>query len=286
MINIKNLQVSYGKNIVLNIGTEVKIDDSDIVGVIGSNGAGKTTLINACLGLVPYKGKIDFSVPRSDIAVHLQENHYMGTVNVKNVLKGLLGVTPGKDAKLDELVDYFDFKTCLSKKYSELSGGQQQRLTLIMVLYKDAPITFFDEVTTGLDFETRQQLMEKISNWYANKDASVLMVTHYYDEIERLANKLLILDKGRLVKYGKIDDLFAEYIGYSAVIVSGLKDSDFKDFNVIVAPENKVAVRCDSPEDEKRIYDYLLQKQANFERTNRDIELIYLNVLASEKAGV
>lgn len=62
----------------------------------------------------------------------------------------------------------FYFGKNLKKKYKELSGGQQQRLTLIMVLYADAPITFFDEVTTGLDFETRQ-LMDKIRQWYKNK---------------------------------------------------------------------------------------------------------------------
>lgn len=90
MFTIKNLQVSYGKNTVLNIDREIYFSDSDIVGVIGSNGAGKTTMINACLGLVPYKGKIDFSVPRSQIAVHMQHNEYLETVSTASVIKGLL----------------------------------------------------------------------------------------------------------------------------------------------------------------------------------------------------
>lgn len=103
MITIKDLSVSYGKNVVLNIDGEVKFHKSDIVGVIGTNGAGKTTLINACLGLVPYKGEIKFDVSRKSIAVHMHINEYLETVSTASVIKGLLGVVPGKDPKLDEL---------------------------------------------------------------------------------------------------------------------------------------------------------------------------------------
>lgn len=281
MFSIKDLHVFYGKFCALKIQGEIKFGKNDFVGVIGSNGAGKSTMIKACLNLIPYKGEIKFDIPDCKIAVHMQDNEYLETVSVASVLKGLLGVKPGKDEKLDNLIDFFNFKKCLHKKYKNLSGGQKQRLTLIMVLYSDSPITLFDEVTTGLDFETRQQLMDKIKSWYKHKESTVLLVTHYYDELENLANKLLILDNGRVVDYGKVDDLFKKYVGHCAIVVSNINKDDINNFHMIKAPDNKVAFRCDNIDEEKKICEYLIKNQLNFGRTDKNIELIHLNALAS-----
>ena len=68
-----------------------------------------------------------------------------------------------EDKKLSELISYFEFEDCLRKRYSSLSGGQKQRFTIILVMMQEAPLTFYDEVTSGLDFETRQKLVEKPS---------------------------------------------------------------------------------------------------------------------------
>lgn len=274
---IKNVKVNYGKFIALNIDEEVDIEEQDIVGVIGGNGAGKSTLIKALTNQVKYEGEIE--KPQS-VAVHLQENTYPTTVSCQTILEGLLKTSYKKDRKLIDLVQFFDFEKNLKKKFSQLSGGQKQRLTMIMVLYQDAALTCFDEMSTGLDFETRSQLMKKIREWYADKHATLLLITHYFDELEHLANKLLILEKGHLIAFGKLDELFKKYVGYSAIVVESEIKSDFKDYKMIEGEVNKVTLACQNLTEQQAIADALIKQGYKLMITNTNVELIYLNALA------
>ena len=74
-------------------------------------------------------------------------------------------------------------------------------------------MTFYDEVTSGLDFETRQKLTEKMVGWYRDKEGTLLVVSHYYDELEQLADKILVLDQGSVVACRKKEELFQTYCG-------------------------------------------------------------------------
>lgn len=171
MLEISNLEVKYKNFSALKIKEKIKVNENDFVGVIGSNGAGKTTLIKAITNQVHYKGSI---VKPNKISVHLQENNYPTVLTCKTIIEGLLKTTIKKDKKLKNLIDYFDFNDLLKRKVGQLSGGQKQKITLIMVLYQEAPLTCFDEMTTGLDFEARNKLMENIQAWYKEKKL------HYY----------------------------------------------------------------------------------------------------------
>ncbi|MDF2872097.1 MAG: transporter related [Anaerocolumna sp.] len=105
----------------------------------------------------------------------------------------------------------------MTKKYAALSGGQKQRHTIILVLIQDSPLVFFDEVTSGLDFETRQKLMTKLVEWYSNKPTTLCVVSHCYEELEQLVNKLLILERGQVVDFGSKDELFRKYCGKTVI---------------------------------------------------------------------
>lgn len=199
MISINNLEVKYGKEVALVIKSPIVFEEGDRIGIIGSNGAGKTTLVKSILGLINYNGSINTSVKSEEIAAHMQFNNYVDTMAVKYIIEAILDTKIKDNKKLQELIDFFDFRDCLKKKYSALSGGQKQRLTIILVLIQDSPLTFFDEVTSGLDFETRQQLMSKIEEWYKNKKTTICLVSHYYEELEQLTNKILILEKEELL---------------------------------------------------------------------------------------
>ncbi|MDN6544615.1 ABC transporter ATP-binding protein [Lactococcus lactis] len=277
MLKIKNLKVDYGKFTALNINKEVNIEEQDIVGVIGGNGAGKSTLIKALTNQVKYEGELE--KPKS-VAVHLQDNAYPTTVSCQTILEGLLKTSYKKNTKLIDLVQFFDFEKNLKKKFSQLSGGQKQRLTMIMVLYQDAALTCFDEMSTGLDFETRSQLMKKIQEWYADKPATLLLITHYFDELEHLAKKLLIIEKGQLVDFGGLDDMFKKYVGYSAIVIESEKKSDFESYKVIEGEDGKVALACQNLAEQQIIADSLVKQGYKFMITNTNVELIYLNALA------
>ncbi len=285
LLSIQNLVVRYGTDTALSIVEPVTIEEGDRVGVIGSNGAGKTTLIKSILGLVPYQGRIQTDLKPGQMAVHMQFNEYTDAMPTKYIMEAVLGTKIARDPRLQELIAFFEFEDCLRKKYSKLSGGQKQRFTIIMVMMQEAALTFYDEVTSGLDFETRQKLVEKLAEWYRGKDASFVMVSHYYEELDQLTDKLLILDKGRVVDYGDKEALFRKYCG-RAVIVAGnnLKNNHIlSEYNKIATPEHLIAVPCESAEKEKQIVGLLLENDVNYKRSNNDIEILYMNAKACQE---
>jgi ABC-2 type transport system ATP-binding protein len=282
MITIERLKVAYGRTVALDIERSIEIQATDRIGIIGSNGAGKTTLIKACLGLIKYEGKILSEVRPEDMAVHMQFNHYVDTVSCKVILEAILNTSYKQNTKLQELVTFFAFEENLKKKFKDLSGGQKQRFTLILVLMQDVPITFFDEVTTGLDFETRRALIQKILQWYEHKNAAILFVTHYYQELEQLTNKLIILHEGKVVAYDSHRALFQKYCGHAVITFDENETIALTQYRQLIAPENTVAIACDNQEEEWQLAQHLIQKGINFKRSNQDIELLTLNAIGGQ----
>lgn len=163
LLTINQLQVKYGKQTALRITEPLSFDAGERIGIIGSNGAGKSTFVKALLGLVTYEGQISTQLTPNQMAVHMQSNSYAATMPVQYIMEAILNTKLSKNKEAQELISFFDFKPCLSKKFNALSGGQKQKLTIILVMLQKAELTFYDEVTSGLDFETRQKLVKKIS---------------------------------------------------------------------------------------------------------------------------
>ena len=279
LLSIENLTVRYGSETVLSIDQPIHIEEGDRVGIIGSNGAGKTTLVKSILGIAPCQGTIQTTLTHEQIAVHMQFNEYTDSMPVKYIMEAILETKISKNKKLQELIEYFEFGECLKKKYSKLSGGQKQRFTVILVMMQDAPLTFYDEVTSGLDFETRQKLMEKLANWYRNKNSSLCIVSHYYEELENLVDKLLILNKGRVVAYGKTEELFRIYCGRAVIILDNTPENEnlVKNHKRLAAPAHLIALSCDNESDEREITSRLLAHNKNYKRSSRDIEILSIN---------
>lgn len=282
MVTIKNLEVKYGKQIALSIKSPITFEAGDRIGIIGSNGAGKTTLVKSILGLTNYNGSIHSSLKPEEMSAHMQENNYVDTMAVKYVIEAILNTRIKSNKVLQELISFFNFEECLNKKFSALSGGQKQRLTIILVLIQDAPLVFFDEVTSGLDFETRQQLMNKITQWYENKEATICIVSHYYEELEKLANKILILDKGKVVDFGSKMELFQKYCGKSTITIENSKINEelTKGLPKILAPDHLITISCLSKDEELEIVKLLIDENINFKRSNNDIEIMSINAKA------
>lgn len=286
MIRLNNVKVSFKDKIAVNLGRVIEIDAGDRVGIIGSNGAGKTTLLKSILGVVPHEGDISMNVESREIAVHMQQNEYVDTVPVKIVMEAIMGCKIEDNPLLMEMIEFFDFKDNLKKKWKHLSGGQKQRLTLIMVLCKESPITILDEVTSGLDFETRQRLMEKLTKWYSLRMGTTLLITsHYYEELENLATKILYLEEGSVVDYGKKEELFKKYCGESVVVFKeGDKAEEIaNEHNRIYAPSGSIAVSCKNKDEEVSVCSKLTAADINFRRSNNDIEIMTINAKMRRK---
>lgn len=275
MIKINNLEVKYGKNIALYI-KNLDIKKGEKVGVIGSNGAGKSTFIKALLELVDYSGEIKKDIDTKDIAVHMQFNNYAETVTVKDIIELIINGKIEKNQVVKELIEFFDFSDCLNKIYKKLSGGQKQRLTLILVMASNSSLTIFDEVTSGLDFETREKLMKKLKEWYKYKDTTLILVSHYYEELENLVDKLLILDNGKVVDFGNKKDLFKKYCGNVVFIINNSEFNKklFEKEKTVEISKEKLAILIDDKKEERKIVDKLIEKDIDYTRTKNDIELV------------
>ena len=279
LVTIKNLQVYYGRQLALEIDRPLEINKGERIGIIGSNGAGKSTFVKTMLGLTSYKGRIQTELKPEQMAAHLQFNDYVSTMSVRHVLETLLDTSISKNSRLQELITYFEFEECLKKHYKSLSGGQKQRLTIIMVMMQDAPLTFYDEVTSGLDFETRQRLMERLLKWYEGKSNTLCIVSHYYEELELLANKLLILDQGKVVDYGEKETLFRKYCGNSIITLDAGEEHErlTEPYRKFEAPSHLIALACRGKTEEEDIAKLLIRNNVNFKRSSSDIEIMSIN---------
>lgn len=287
MIRLDNVKVKYKDKVALDLGRVIEIKDGEKVGIIGSNGAGKTTLIKSILGLVPYEGSITLGIPKNKIAVHMQQNEYIDTVPIKIIIEMVSGTSIKSNDKLREMIDFFDFKDCLNKRWKHLSGGQKQRLTLILVMCQNSPISIFDEVTSGLDYETRQRLMDKLIDWYKGKNDTLLISSHYYEELENLATKILYIDKGRVVDYGSKEELFQKYCGKSVVV---FKDSPeavriAENYNKIKSSVGYTCISCKDTREEESVIKKLIHSNINYRRSDNDIEIMTLNAKGYFKRG-
>lgn len=283
LLSIQNLTVRYGKDVALQIEEPIVMEEGDRIGVIGSNGAGKSTLIKSILGITAYEGTIETSLKPEEMATHMQFNEYTNTMPVKYIMEAILDTKIGKNKKLSELISYFEFEDCLKKRYSNLSGGQKQRFTIILVMMQEAPLTFYDEVTSGLDFETRQRLMEKLVEWYRDKECGLFVVSHYYEELEQLAEKLLILDKGHVIAFGKKDELFHKYCGKAVFVLDNSVENRklLAHYQKLESPAHLLALPCNDLETERELTDLFIQNNVNYKRSNQDIEMIYVNAKAA-----
>lgn len=282
LLTIKQLQVKYGNQVALQIDSPIVFEKGERIGVIGSNGAGKSTLVKAILGLKDYEGRIVTHLKPEQIAVHMQTNAYVTTMPVKRIMEMILNTKIKDNNELQELIEFFDFEGCLSKRFNALSGGQKQKFTIIMIMMQKAEFTCYDEVTSGLDFETRQNMMEKMVEWYRNKEDSLLIVSHYYEELEQMADKILLLDKGKVIAYGKTEELFKTYCG-NAIFILQNDESNRRlttGFRTLKSPGHLLALSCRNKEEEEKLVSLLVNNDVNFKRSNSDIEIMSINARA------
>ena len=282
MLTLDRVTVKFKDKVALDLGRTIEIADNDRVGVIGSNGAGKTTLIKCVLGIVNYRGNIKRGIDIDKIAVHMQQNDYIDTVPIRVILEMLIGGPIKENKKVQEMIEFFEFEPCLKRRWKHLSGGQKPRLTLILVMCSESPLTLLDEVTSGLDFETRQKLMKKLVEWYKERNTTLLVTSHYYEELEHLVNKILYLDNGKVIDFGNKDELFTRYCGKAVILCEENNQTKeiAKSHKQIIAPDGMIALRCDEPQDEIAISEALSNINVNYRRSNNDIELMTINAKA------
>lgn len=220
MNNIKNsvpaveaagLVKTFGKNRAVD-GVNLTIPAGTICGVLGPNGAGKTTTINMLATLLKpdagtakifgYDVRDDTQIVRQLIGLTGQyatiDESLTAMENLK-IFARLLGFSRVESKrKAEELLEEFSLSEAANRELSKFSGGMRRRLDLAASLLSSPPLIFLDEPTTGLDPRTRTQMWQTIRTLVKN-GSTVLLTTQYLDEADQLADKIVVIDKGKVV---------------------------------------------------------------------------------------
>ena len=225
IITVRNLRKTYGTTIAVN-DISFEVAEGEIFGFLGPNGAGKTTTVECLQALrKPDSGIIDILGidPRHDaqslrrkIGSQLQESALPDRLKVWEALDLFASVTP--DA-LDwqVLLEQWGLAEKRKSTFSSLSGGQRQRLLIALALVNNPRIVFLDEMTTGLDPAARRVAWDLIRS-IRDRGATVVLVTHFMDEAEKLCDRLAIVDKGRIVAMDTPQGLITEHASEVKVI--------------------------------------------------------------------
>ncbi|MET4927216.1 ATP-binding cassette domain-containing protein [Streptomyces sp. PSRA5] len=219
-INAVGLRKSFGEKLVLD-GVDLDVAEGSVFALLGPNGAGKTTvvqilstLIGADEGRVRVAGHDLGREPdavRSVIGVTGQFSAVDGLLSGRENLRLMadlrhLGRAAGR-RRTQELLERFDLADAADKTVATYSGGMRRRLDLAMTLVGDPRLIFLDEPTTGLDPRSRRTMWEIIRALVAEQGVTVFLTTQYLEEADQLADRIAVLDHGRLVAEGTAEEL-------------------------------------------------------------------------------
>jgi len=207
-VQVEKLIKSYGKKEVLK-RIDFTAEKGEIIGVIGKNGAGKSTFLEILMTIKDYNdGKVvifgnDLEGINSDelkgikqnISAVLQPTQFYKKLKVKELLD-LFRSYYGGGVDLQEIVDEFELHEHLNTFFDQLSGGWRQKVSLAIAFSSKPRLIILDEPTTGLDPHMRNVLWDNITSYIKKNESTVILSTHYMDEIEMYCDKVLFINNG------------------------------------------------------------------------------------------
>ena len=233
VLAVENLRKTYGdREVVAGVSFELK--RGECFGLLGPNGAGKTTTLRLCLGLTdPDSGKItlvDSPVPqaareaRRRVGVVPQMDNLDPDFTVAEnllVYGRYFGIADRDTRKrIPDLLEFAGLAQRGDSKINTLSGGMKRRLTLVRALINDPELIVMDEPTTGLDPQARHLIWDRLKRLLA-QGKTIFLTTHFMDEAERLCDRLIIMDHGKVITQGPPRELVAQNIEPQVVEIYG-----------------------------------------------------------------
>ena len=210
ILDIRNLSKTYKSGTVALAGVDLQIRQGEIFALLGPNGAGKTTLIGAVCGLLrPTTGTIEafgldvqrhWREVRRKIGLVPQELAFDIFARVDHSVeysRGMFGCAPSK-ARIEEVLRSLSLWDKRESKIRDLSGGMKRRVMIAKALSHDPELLFLDEPTAGVDVELRRDMWRQID---ALREAgtTIILTTHYIEEAQEMADRVGVIDKGRLL---------------------------------------------------------------------------------------
>jgi ABC-2 type transport system ATP-binding protein len=211
-IDVSGLRKSYGTAVAVD-GIDLMIRTGEVVALLGPNGAGKSTTIDIMLGLgradagsVKLFGKSPHDAIKSGaIGAMLQTGGVIQFVTVRELLTMMASLYP-RPTSVEQVLTVTGLAEVASRQASKLSGGQTQRLRFALALVSDPALMVLDEPTAALDVEARHTFWAAMRQFAAN-GRTVLFATHYLEEADQFADRIILMSKGRIVADGSATEI-------------------------------------------------------------------------------
>jgi ABC-2 type transport system ATP-binding protein len=209
VVEVAHLRKTYGEKVAVD-DVSFTVRPGEIFGILGPNGAGKTTTVECLAGLRHADGgatrvlgvdtQTDPGAVRGLLGVQLQESALHDKITVGEAVRLFASFYP-HPAGVGELLDLLDLAPHQGVQYAKLSGGQKQRLSIALALVGSPRVAILDELTTGLDPQARRSTWDLVER-VRSTGVTILLVTHFMEEAERLCDRLVVIDAGRVVAAG------------------------------------------------------------------------------------
>jgi ABC-2 type transport system ATP-binding protein len=214
IVEVRNLRKTYGKKVAV-ADVSFAVAPGEIFGILGPNGSGKSTAVECIVGLRDADGghirvlgidpQTHPELVREHVGVQFQEAGLHDKITVDEALT-LFASFYDTPADVDDLLNVLDLQDKRDAQFRSLSGGQKQRVSIALALVGNPKVAILDELTTGLDPQARRTTWEVVRR-ERDTGATVLLVTHFMEEAERLCDRLIIIDRGHVLAEGSPEDL-------------------------------------------------------------------------------
>jgi ABC-2 type transport system ATP-binding protein len=215
VIEVNGLHLRYGEFTAVD-GISFQVQPGEVFALLGTNGAGKTTTMDVLEGYqkpsdgnVRVFGRDPFAErPKiaADIGIMLQEAGFFKDLTVAETVTAWRRFTPDPLGR-DEVLELVDLTRQAKTKVRKLSGGEKRKLDLALAVLGKPKLLFLDEPTTGLDPNARRHTWHLLQDMVRSRNMTILLTTHYMEEAEFLADRLAIMDRGRIVRHGPVAEV-------------------------------------------------------------------------------
>ncbi len=230
-IQVSGIRKTYGATVAVS-DVSFEVNQGEIFGLIGPNGAGKTTTMEcvegvrrpdqgsiSILGLNPFR---DVYLVQKRIGVQLQQAQLQKRIKVWEAVDLWASLYP-KPVDGDRLLEQLGLSDKRNAWFMTLSGGQKQRLFIALALINDPEVVFLDELTTGLDPQSRRAIWELVRG-IRDRGKTVFMTTHLMEEAERLCDRVAIIEHGKIIDTGSPEELVRRHCPARTVILATTND--------------------------------------------------------------
>ena len=236
--SMKNVVKRYGSTLALD-HLNLNIVEGEILGLLGPNGAGKTTAIRTLCGLIDADGgevqvfgqrqSIRNLNTRRNLGIVTQEITVFNELSAIENLKyfgGLYGLRGAElNANVNEMLEFVGLADRAKKRPKTFSGGMQRRLNIACALVHKPKLVIMDEPTVGIDPQSRNHILESVKG-IAQKGTTVIYTSHYMEEVQAICSRISIMDAGRVITEGTIDELVGRIQHEQKVHLTALAPSD------------------------------------------------------------